>query len=193
MNARGQRRLLVLRTAAADLLADEGFDALTHRALSARSGVPLASTTHYFRTVDDLAVAAAEELAERWLAHARGVVAGLPQRRTSATAAARVLAELVLGPSPTPAALAAFYERYVQAGRVPELRTLVVAWNDELRGLVATASSRCGRPVTPLRAHLLLAALDGLVLTAVAEGAADPVEAAVRPLARLLGESAVSR
>lgn len=188
MNVRGARRLPVLRAAAADLLLDEGFDALTHRALSARSGVPLASTTHYFRTVDELAVAATEELAERWLAHARAVVEALPQRRTSATAAAQVLADLVLGPAPTPAGLASFYERYVQAGRVPALRALVVAWNAELRGLVATALSRCGRPVTPARAALLLAVLDGLALTAVAEGADDPVAAAVRPLARLLGD-----
>ncbi len=188
MNVRGERRLPVLRAAAADLLLDEGFDALTHRALSARSGVPLASTTHYFRTVDALAVAATEELAERWLAHARAVVDALPERRASAAATAQVLADLVLGPAPTAAGLATFYERYVQAGRVPELRALVVAWNAELRSLVATALARCGRPATPSRAALLLAALDGLALTAVAEGADDPVAAAVRPLSRLLGD-----
>lgn len=188
MNVRGEQRLVQLRAAAADLLADEGFDALTHRALSARSGVPVASTTHYFRTADDLALAATEALAERWLEHARGVVAALPQRRTSAVAAARVLAEVALGPSPSAAALAAFYERYVQAGRVPALRPLVTSWNAELRSLVAQALASCGRPVTPARAHLLLAVLDGLVVTAVAEGAEDPVAVAVRPLARLLDD-----
>lgn len=192
MNARGQRRLPVLRAAAADLLLDEGFDALSHRALSARSGVPAASTTHYFKTVDDLVVAATEELAERWLATARATVAALPQRRTSASAAARAVAEVVLGPAPTSAGLATFYERYVQAGRVPALQALVVAWNAELRSLLAQALAACGRPVTPARAHLLLAALDGLVLTAVAEGADDPVATAVRPLGRLLTNPAVS-
>lgn len=188
MNVRGERRLAVLRAAAADLLLDEGFDALTHRALSARSGVPLASTTHYFPTVDALALAANEELAERWLAHARAVVEALPARTTSPTAAARAVAAVVLGPSPTGAGLATFYERYVQAGRVPALRAQVVAWNAELRALLAQALDRCGRPVTPGRARLLLAALDGLVLTAVAEGEPDPVGAAVRPLGRLLGD-----
>ena len=188
MNVRGERRLVELRVAAAGLLADEGFDALTHRALAARSGVPVASTTHYFRTVDELVIGATEAFAERWLEQARGTVAALPPRRTSASAAARVLAEVVLGPSPSAAALASFYERYVQAGRVPALRPLVASWNTELRSLVTQALARCGRPVTPLRAHLLLAVLDGLVVTAVAEGAADPVAVAIRPLARLLDD-----
>lgn len=192
MNIRGRRRLAVLRTAAADLLLEEGFHALTHRALSARSGVPLASTTHYFATADDLVVAATEELAARWLEHARAVVASLPQRRTSATAAAQVLTEVVLGPAPTAAGLASFYERYMQAGRVPALRPLISGWNSELRSLVRQALERCGRPVTSSRAHLLLAVLDGLVVTAVAEGVQDPVATAVRPLARLLAEPAVS-
>lgn len=186
MNVRGQRRLPVLRRAAADLLLDEGFDALTHRALSARSGVPVASTTHYFPTVDALVLGATEELAERWVVQARAAVRALPARRTTATAAARAVVGVVLGPDPTAAGLAAFYERYVQAGRVPALREQVVALNAELRVLLAQALDRCGRRVPPGRAHLLMAALDGLVLTAVAEGADDPAAAAVRPLARLL-------
>lgn len=188
MNVRGERRLAQLRAAAADLLADEGFDALTHRALSARSGVPVASTTHYFPTVDALALAATEELAGRWLDQARATVAALPTRRTSGTAAARTVAAVVLGPTPTASGLITFYERYVQAGRVPALRDQVVAYNGELRLLLAQALHRCGRPVTESRAHLLLAVLDGLVLTAVAEGEQDPVAASVRPLARLLND-----
>jgi len=188
VNVRGQRRLLVLRTAAADLLLDEGFDALTHRALSARSGVPVASTTHYFSTVEALVLAAAGELTERWLGQARATVLALPARRTSPTAAARTLAEVVLGPAPTVTGLTTFYERYVQAGRVPALRDQVADGNAELRVLIAQSLGRCGRPVTPSGCRLLLAALDGLVLTAVAEGAEDPVAVAVRPLARLLDD-----
>ena len=181
-----------LRAAAAALLAEQGFGALTHRALAARSGVPVASTTHYFRGVDDLVLAAADELAEQRLARARAVVAGLPRRRTSAAAAARVVARVVLGEEPSPAELSATAERYLQAGRVPQLRPLVAAWNAELRGLVAQALDACGRPVTPARAHVLVAALDGLVLAALAEGADDPVGAVVRPLARLLADPAVA-
>jgi len=192
VNVRGERRLVQLRAAAAALLAEQGFGALTHRALAARSGVPVASTTHYFRGVDDLVLAAADELAEQRLARARAVVAGLPRRRTSAAAAARVVARVVLGEEPSPAELSATAERYLQAGRVPQLRPLVAAWNAELRGLVAQALDACGRPVTPARAHVLVAALDGLVLAALAEGADDPVGAVVRPLARLLADPAVA-
>ena len=102
--------------------------------------------------------------------------------------AVRALTRVVLGPAPTSAGLATFYERYVQAARVPALREQVVAGNAELRGLIRQALERCGHPVSPSGGRLLLAALDGLVLTAVAEGADDPVAAAVRPLARLLDD-----
>ena len=42
--ARGERRRQVLVQAAADLLLDEGLASLSHRAVAARAGLPLAAT-----------------------------------------------------------------------------------------------------------------------------------------------------
>lgn len=189
-NARGARQELLLRQAAADLLAEQGYGAMTHRALSARSGVPTTSTTHYFPTVDALVVAAAGELARRWHEQAVVTVEAVRRRPTSAAEAARVVAAVVLGPEPTASGLSAFYERYLQAGRVPALRPLVTGGDAQLRALVAEALDRGGRPTSPARARLLVATLDGLVLSALAEGVADPVAAATGPLADLLGDPA---
>lgn len=50
-------------TAAAELIIEVGVDALTHRKVAARAGVPLGSTTQYFATLDDLREAAIGALA----------------------------------------------------------------------------------------------------------------------------------
>ena len=46
--------------AAAGLLAEGGFDAVRHRAVAERAGLPLASTTYYFSSIDELVAAAIE-------------------------------------------------------------------------------------------------------------------------------------
>ena len=172
-----RHRLLV--DAAADLLAEQGWSALTHRGLVARSGVPLASLTYYFDGVDDLVAQAAAELARRHLATARATVDALPRRRASAARAAALVVEVLVGPAPTVRDLRALYERYLQAGRTPALRELVRAWNADLHALVGELLDRTGRPATPRQRALLVAALDGLLVTALAEGEDDPVAVAV--------------
>ncbi|KNY05380.1 TetR/AcrR family transcriptional regulator [Microbacterium sp. GCS4] len=56
-----RRREIV--TAAAELIVEIGVDALTHRKVAARAGVPLGATTQYFATLDDLRDAALGALA----------------------------------------------------------------------------------------------------------------------------------
>ena len=51
---KGERRRYALVSAAADLLCEGGFDAVRHRAVARRAGLPLASTTYYFSSLDDL-------------------------------------------------------------------------------------------------------------------------------------------
>lgn len=175
--ARAKREHLV--GAAADLLQDEGWSALTHRGLSARSGVPLASLTYYFDGVDDMVAQAASELARRHLATARATVTALPRRRASAARTAALVVEVLVGPDPTSQGLRSLYERYLQAGRTPTLAAVVRAWNAELHSLVAELLERTGRPADAARVALLVAALDGLLVTALAEGDDAPVAVAV--------------
>ena len=51
---RGRDRRLALLRAALELLAEGGVKAVTHRAVAARAGLPLASTTYYFTSIDQL-------------------------------------------------------------------------------------------------------------------------------------------
>ncbi len=60
---------------------------------------------------------------------------------------------------------------------------MVAAWNGQIRSQLRVALARLGHDAD---AALVLAVVDGLALTALAEGAADPERAAVRGLTRLL-------
>lgn len=59
---KGRRRAIV--DAAAELILEHGTGNLTHRAVAARSGVSLGSTTRYFPSIDELRAAALKSLAD---------------------------------------------------------------------------------------------------------------------------------
>lgn len=52
--ASAQRRRAALLEAAAELAAEVGAGAVTHRAVAARAGVPLSTTSYFFASIDDL-------------------------------------------------------------------------------------------------------------------------------------------
>lgn len=58
-----EQRIRDIGRAAAELIAEAGPGALTHRAVAARAGVAVGTTTRYFATIDDLRRHALEYLA----------------------------------------------------------------------------------------------------------------------------------
>ena len=166
---RGTQRRNVLIEAAADLLLEQGLAALSHRAVAARAGLPLASTTYYFDSADDLRDEALQHLAEAWGARARATVDALPSRLDAAGAAEAVV-RIIGADAPSPQTLV-IYERYLEAGRHQRLRPVVVAWNSRLRHLVGEVLLRAGLPADEDRSRLVLAVADGVAVTALAEGA----------------------
>ena len=62
MTPKGERRRFALICAAAELLCHAGFEAVTHRAVAERAGLPLASTTYYFSSLEELIETAVEYL-----------------------------------------------------------------------------------------------------------------------------------
>jgi DNA-binding transcriptional regulator YbjK len=182
--ARGAQRRTALVEAAAALLLEQGLAALSHRAVAARAGLPLASTTYYFGSVEDLRDEALQHVALTWGARAAGVVQALPPALDLAQAAWAVVGVLCLDVDEPQLLL--LYERYLEAGRHERLRPLVVGGNARLAGLVAEVLRRAGLPAGPAEVQLVLAVADGVAVTALAEGAAP--EPAVRAaLDRLLG------
>ena len=78
---KGERRRFALVSAAADLLCEGGFDAVRHRAVARRAGLPLASTTYYFSSLDDLIAKAVEHVGIREAQQLRERVDMLSRRR----------------------------------------------------------------------------------------------------------------
>jgi DNA-binding transcriptional regulator YbjK len=165
---RGQQRRDALVEAAAELLLTSGRAALSHRAVAAHAGLPLASTTYYFASAQDLGDAALQRVAEQFTARAAAVVEALPDRLDAAQAAHAVGA--VIGADLPRDQLLLMYERYLEAGRHPRLRELVVSWNARVKELIRLVLLRAGLPADDGTAALVLAAADGAAVTALAEG-----------------------
>ncbi|MGW0227838.1 TetR/AcrR family transcriptional regulator [Actinopolymorpha singaporensis] len=171
--------------AAADLLEDAGVDAVSHRAVARRAGVPLGSTTYYFASLDDLWAAAAGALAQRWVRRAARSAASVPEGSYSEREAAHRLARAVL-PAGRPAVLAQ-YEQLLAAARYPAvaavLRGMRPAFLEVIDDLLARTgwAGRAG-------ADVVLALVDGAAVSALSEGRGDAREVATDLLAQLLGE-----
>lgn len=91
---RGAARRDAIVEAAAALVVEAGPSTLTHRTIAQRADVPLAATTYYFASLDDLVGAAGTRLAERWAVHADAVLAAV-----TAEVTAGVSAEVATGAS----------------------------------------------------------------------------------------------
>lgn len=187
---RGERRRALLLTSAADLLLEHGPGRVSHRAVAARAGLPLAATTYYFASLDELLDQALGHLADRWLEQARCTVAGLPARLPTIAALVGAVLDVVTAASITAAPdraddLVTFYERYLQAGRHPRLRPLVQDYDRQLDRLLADVLARGGLPRDAAAVRLVLATVDGAVLRALAEGD-DPMRSARATVTRLV-------
>ena len=122
---KGERRRYALVSAAAELLAEGGFEAVRHRAVAGRAGLPLASTTYYFSSLDDLIARAVEHTAMIEVAQLRSRVAALSRRRRGPETIAEVLADLLVGDVSGPGLteqLISRYERQIACTRLPALQ-----------------------------------------------------------------------
>lgn len=185
--ARGAARRAALVTAAADLVDADGPAAVSHRAVAAGAGVPLAATTYYFRDLDDLVAAGVELGCRREQETAAAGLADLPHRRRSAAATAGLVVDTVLtAQRTTDAQLYAYYERWLASGRHPAARPALQAARERLDALLAALLDRCGHPGVPVGP--LVALLDGTVLSALVEGGGQGRARATAAVADLLDQ-----
>ncbi|MEU4511826.1 TetR family transcriptional regulator [Nonomuraea wenchangensis] len=154
--ARSRRRRATLLNTAVDLLAEGGFAAVTHRAVAQRAHLPLAATTYYFASRDQLLAEAFAQLVETeltttatWITH-HGLT-GLPHALTTDADRTRQLG---------------LWELYVHAGRDPVLQHIARRWTDGCTRLIAQALDL---PDTDPRARLLYTTLSTLWLELVVE------------------------
>lgn len=153
--ARGRRRRATLLSAAVDLLTEGGFAAVTHRAVAQRARLPLAATTYYFTSRDQLLAEAFAQLVETELATTRAWATshGLTAL-TDHLATADRTRQLSL------------WELYVHAGRDPVLQHIARRWTD---GCVRIVADTLHLPETDPRVRLLYTTISTLWLEHVVE------------------------
>nr|WP_232327211.1 TetR family transcriptional regulator [Mycobacterium sherrisii] len=178
---KGERRRYALVSAAAELLAEGGFEAVRHRAVAQRAGLPLASTTYYFSSLDDLIARAVEHIAMIEVAQLRARVNVLSRRRRGPETTAEVLVDLLVGDLSDQTLveqLISRYERNIACTRLTALRETMRRSLRQRADAVAEAIERSGRAVRIELICTLICAVDGSVVSALVEGR-DPRTAAM--------------
>jgi len=174
---KGERRRHALVSAAAELLSEGGFDAVRHRAVARRAGLPLASTTYYFSSLDELIAKAVEYVGASEADQLRSRVQALPRRRRSTGATANLLLDLLAG-EPTSGQLISRYERYIACARHPALRGVERRLLQQRVDAVVEAVGRSGRLARVDMITALVCAVDGAVVSALVADGAAPRETA---------------
>ncbi|SDC88494.1 TetR/AcrR family transcriptional regulator [Actinokineospora iranica] len=188
---KGERRRQALLEAAAELLVEGGFDAIRHRAVAERAGLPLASTTYYFQSLDELITAAVDLHGRCELARGRAMLDEMVECPRGADLLVELVLDQLLGPvrgnsDHDAEAVLLRYERLVATGRRPYLRPLMLELGAELRTLLRETLARAGAPLDDARLEQVIALVDGAVVNALIEVNPDPRAAARRMLREAL-------
>ncbi|MFG3437426.1 TetR/AcrR family transcriptional regulator [Nonomuraea sp. NPDC047897] len=152
---RGRRRRATLLATAVDILTEGGFVALTHRAVATRARLPLAATTYYFTSRDQLLAEAFAQLVDTELA---------TLRTWTTTHGLTSLPDLIT--TADPARQLSLWELYVHAGRDPALRRIARHWSD---GCLTLLAETLHLPTTDPHLRLLHITLSALWLELVVE------------------------
>jgi DNA-binding transcriptional regulator YbjK len=168
-NVRNEQRRGQILDAAIRIIGREGPGAMTHRAVAAEAGVPLAATTYYFASKEELFNAALIASVQSDLADleslARSVSLLPASAETAADSLARFLANQLASRRVT---CIAQYELVLEAARQPELRSAASATTAAYVALCETLLEKVGAADPGTDARLLVAVMDGLLLDQLA-------------------------
>lgn len=181
---RGAARREALLEAVLEIVAEVGAEAVTHRRVAEQAQLPLASTTYWFDSKEDLLTAALELAAERDVARLHELADRLHERDPVEAVLATVL-DPVDEPS-SRASLMATYALLLEAARRPALQELARRWTAAYLETIGELLERAGSARPREDAHLILSAADGLLLEQLAAGIAEDPRPALGRLVRIL-------
>lgn len=174
---KGERRRYALVSAAAELLCEGGFEAVRHRAVARRAGLPLASTTYYFSSLDDLICNAVAHVGMLEVAQLRARVATLSRRRRGPETIADLLVDLLVGDESGPhltEQLISRYESCIACARLSALREIQRRNLRQRVDAIAEVIGRSGRTVRLGLVSALVFAVDGAVISALVDDEQNP-------------------
>jgi DNA-binding transcriptional regulator YbjK len=183
---RGVERRDAIVDATLSILEAEGLEGITHRRVADAAGVPLAATTYYFSSKDDLMQAAMGRLIEREAAIFGVIAEGVT------TAGAMTLDEGVEaliayhGYLLREKRMAQFaeFELYLRMARTTPGTDELRGWPQAFREVAEAALEALGAPDPRRDAHALVALIHGLTLHALTAG--DPDAYATEVMAPVL-------
>ncbi len=153
---------------------------MRHRSVATRADLPLASTTYYFESLEDLIARAVEFSGNVELDAMRRRVGEVSHRRRGAEATVDLVLDLLVGvdgqwhDEGARGQLIARYERSVASARHPELREVQLRLRAQLDELLADVLRRSDRLVRPEQLRRLVAVVDGAVVAALTELEPEP-------------------
>jgi len=186
---RSRQRRDQLLAAAVDLFVDGGSRAVTHRAVAAAAGLPAATTTYYFASIDDLLREALHQHITQWTEAMRGMadldVGGLMPRITKDSSVRFARDILAKRPIETASRELAVI---LGAARDPQLRSEAVLALTTAAGVVVNVLERAGLKDAEGLAEDMVAVIGGMALRRAAGVHTDAEEARnlVRALRNLL-------
>jgi DNA-binding transcriptional regulator YbjK len=194
MYQKGERRREEILRATLRLIGLRGADAVTHRAVAEEAEVPLAATTYYFASKEQLLEQALLLAAREETERLERLVLELSSASLSAQEwASAVAAQISSDVDQDPGRHVTLFELALEATRTDALRADVREWQAAHLRLAETACSAVGSEEPQLDAPIVVAALTGLMLEQLASGRAHFGEQVMRPalerlFARLAGE-----
>jgi DNA-binding transcriptional regulator YbjK len=184
--SRGARRREAIIEGAVRVIARDGVRGATHRAVAAEADVPLAATTYYFSSRDELVAAAFHHLAAREITELEEGIGELPERMSPDLAAA-VLASIVADDLRAHREqILAEHEMHLEAGRTPALRDIHRRWSDAALAFFVAAARAAGTREPELDGALVLAVVSGIQLGELADPSKHLERDILGPLLRRL-------
>jgi len=158
---RAQARRDALLTAAVQVAAEHGMAAVTHRAVTERAGLPLATVSYFFDSITELANEAirAYAAADSELLHALAGELATQELTPDAIASAFAAAA-----APRRTDTLAMFEAYLNAARTDQIRDAVADALTAARGVAAAALRTANIPAPERLSSALVALAHGFAL-----------------------------
>lgn len=173
---KGVRRKTDIVDAALRVIGRDGIQGLSMRVVAAEAGVPLGTTTYYFKDKDALLAAAFTRHTQRETARVVAAIATFGESLTPSRVASRLADFVITGLSEHRWQLITEYEFLTSAARRDDLRRESTAWLQSLQTHMETTVAALGSPSPRTDARLVLSVVSGLEV----DHLGAPLQAAAR-------------
>ncbi|MEV6238184.1 TetR family transcriptional regulator [Lentzea sp. NPDC051838] len=164
--ASGLARREALLRAAIEVVASNGIEGATHRAIARAAGLPLSTTSYFFSSLDELLAAALTLAFAEVVERSDAAVKAMHDTNPSVEQLAEMVTDfLMLSPRTD---LVTQFEVYLAVHRRPELGAAVAGVVESYERVISTSLRLVDIDPLPHRVRLVLAMLDGMAVHRVA-------------------------